>query len=321
MKDLILMMLSKADDYISGEEISQKLNVTRTAVWKNIKKLREEGYTINSATNKGYKLVDSPNLLNMQQIKSELKTNWLGQELIVMQETGSTNQEVKALAANGAQRGLVVATELQSKGKGRLGRTWISPKGKDLCFSILLKPQIDMSEIGIVTLCGALAVCRVIREHLGLDAKIKWPNDVIIGSRKLCGILTEMAADMEQIEYVVSGIGINVNNTDFAEDIAHKATSLCIESGKEIDRAKLLCRVLEAIEKIIDTYYENGETALLAEYRLLCATIGREVSFTRSGKSYVGYASDITSTGSLVVDCSGNKTEISSGEVTVQGIY
>lgn len=321
MKNKILMLLSETDGYLSGQEISNKFNVTRSAVWKNINLLRKEGYVINSGTNKGYKLVSSPNLLNQQQIIHMLKTNWIGKQLQVLDETPSTNDVIKHCGEQGCENGYVATTEQQTRGKGRLGRQWLSPYGKDICVSILLRPQIAINRVAFITLCAGLAVCKAIREYANIDAKIKWPNDVIVGNKKLCGILTEMSADMDRVEYVTVGIGINVNIEEFPQEIAHKATSVKLEAGKEINRQQLLCKVLEQFEKTYEAYIADGEAGILKEYKNLCATIGREVSAKRADGSIVGYAVDISPSGGLIIERDDTKTEISSGEVTVQGIY
>lgn len=322
IKNKVLLILKESEDYISGEEISQRMGITRSAIWKYIKALRNEGYVIDSVTNKGYKLTDSNSVINEYELTDDLQTEWLGKNLFYLQSVDSTNTEIKRLAQNGAEHGTVVVAEEQQTGKGRLGRVWSSPKGTGLWFSILLRPQIAPSEVAGITLATGLGVCKAIRRCTGLNALIKWPNDIVTGSKKLCGILTEMTAEADRIEYAVVGIGVNVNTKEFPEEIQHKATSLSIETGCDINRAKLFRKILTDTEKYIDSYLTNLEADIIDEYTSLCVTLGKQVTVTRGKSILKGIAVAIGNDGDLIVKTDdGENISVNSGEVTVQGIY
>lgn len=322
MQDRVLEILTNADGFVSGQNISKMLGVSRQSVWKAVNSLRDRGWTVESVTNKGYRLVSVPEYLNEIILKSCLNTAIIGKNLVVLETVGSTNDYLKNEGSRGCESGFVAAAREQTKGKGRLGRVWQSEKDDCLAFSFLLRPKIHPSEAGAITpLCG-LAVCKAIRDYTGLDCKIKWPNDIIVGSKKLVGILTEMSAEFDAVEYVVTGIGINVEHSSFPQEIASKATSIYIETGKHTDKNKFLACVLEHIEdELVRNNLELTETAL-AEYSDLCATIGREIKFVRSGCEMFGRAIGVENSGELrVVTESGEICMINSGEVTVQGLY
>lgn len=322
MKNKILLLLKSNKNYISGEELSRMLGITRSAIWKYIKSLRADGYVINSVTNRGYKLEDSSKVMNEIELSENLKTKWLGKKIIYLDNVDSTSSEIKRISVNNPPAGTTVVAEEQYGGKGRLGRLWTSPKGSGLWFSFILKPNIVPSQIAGITLVVGIGVCKAIRNYTGIDARIKWPNDVIIGNKKICGILTEMTAEADKIDYAVVGIGINVNIESFPEDIKHKATSLFIEMGKSVDRIELFKNVLFEVEKCIDSYLLNLDTEILGEYKKLCATLGRNVEVIRGNQRLIGNAVDVGSAGDLIIKTeTGEEIFVNSGEVTVQGIY
>ncbi len=321
MKERILSVLKNSSGYISGEMLSRELGVSRTAVWKNIKILRNEGYVIDSVTNKGYMLISLPDKLSSAIIRENLGTLSVGTEIIILDSVDSTNDELKRLTAKNAESGLIIAAEQQTKGKGRLTRSWSSGNG-GIYFSLLLRPDLPPTDIAGITLAAGYGVCLAIREYTGLDAKIKWPNDVIIGRKKVCGILTEMAAQTDRVDYVVIGIGINVNTETFPDEISSKASSLFIESGKKIDRNDFFRCVIKKLDTVITSFMASFSAEDMSDFRNLCATIGREVSVERNNHTISGIAEDVTDSGELVIlDNSGNKFTINSGEVIVQGIY
>ncbi|WP_294907419.1 biotin--[acetyl-CoA-carboxylase] ligase [uncultured Ruminococcus sp.] len=322
MQKKILDILLNADDFISGQEISEKLGVSRQAVWKAINALKEKGYEIQSVTNRGYRLVSSPNYLNESSLKSLLHNKIIGKNLIVLDSVDSTNDYLKKLGNEGCENGTVVAAREQTKGKGRLGRTWQSKKDDGIAFSVLLRPNVAPSEVSAITPLAGLAVCKAIREYTKLDCVIKWPNDIIVGRKKLVGILTEMSAEFDAVEYVITGIGINVDHTSFPEEIAFKATSLLLETGRHVDKNEFLACVLEHIEnEFVKNNLELTPTAL-AEYTDLCATLGRSVTFQRGTRRISGMAVGVSEHGELKVMMSdGTIYLVNSGEVTVQGIY
>ena len=322
MQKKILDILLNADDFISGQEISEKLGVSRQAVWKSINALKEKGYEIQSVTNRGYRLVSSPDYLNESSLKSLLHNKIIGKNLIVLDSVNSTNDYLKKLGNEGCENGTVVAAREQTRGKGRLGRTWQSKKDDGIAFSVLLRPNVAPSEVSAITPLAGLAVCKAIREYTKLDCVIKWPNDIIIGRKKLVGILTEMSAEFDAVEYVITGIGINVDHTSFPEEIAFKATSLLLETGRHIDKNEFLACVLEHLEnEFVKNNLELTPTAL-SEYTDLCAPVGRSVTFQRGTRRISGMAVGVSEHGELKVMMSdGTICLVNSGEVTVQGIY
>ena len=322
MQKKILDILQNSNDYISGQEISSQLGISRQAVWKSINSLKEKGYTISSVTNKGYRLEAAPKYLNENSLKRHLHNNIIGSKLVVLDSVGSTNDYLKQLGNDGCPNGTVVAAREQTKGKGRLGRVWKTKKDDGIAFSVLLRPNIAPSEVSAITPLAGLAVCKAIREYTGLDCRIKWPNDIIVGKKKLVGILTEMSAEFDAVEYVISGIGINVDHSSFPEEIAFKATSIFLETGKHIDKNEFLACVLTHIEnEFLRSNLELNPTAL-EEYNDLCATIGRSVTFQRGSRRTEGMAVGVAENGELKVMLSDGSIQlVNSGEVTVQGIY
>ena len=322
MKNQIYLMLKQCDGYISGEKISEQLGITRSAVWKYIKALRKEGYVIKSATRKGYCLIQSTDKFNETELYCHLSTQMLGNKIIFLPTVDSTNNEIKRLVTKKYAQGLTVVAEQQTNGKGRLGRTWHSPSGSGLWFSFLLYPDLSPLHIAGITLACGMGVCIAIRKYTGLDAFIKWPNDIIIGNKKVCGILTEMSAEADKINYAIVGIGINVNTSDFPKDICHKATSLMLEKGTKIDKTALFCFILAETEKYLNDYIQNYGIYIIDEYKKYCATLHRKVSVVRGRNTIQGTAVDIAETGDLIIKCADGKLmNIHSGEVTVQGIY
>ncbi len=315
LKQKILDILKNADGYISGERISEQLNISRAAVWKHIKNFKNMGYEIDSVTNKGYRLVSSPDIITENGIKSGLDTEYFGQTLFIYDETDTTNERAKANSS--APQGSTFIAEVQTHGKGSRGRGWVSPRGTGIWHSILLKPDISPLEVSQITLVAGLAVCRAI----GLGAKIKWPNDIVIGSKKVCGILTEMSAEIDMVNYVVCGIGINVNTESFDKEIEHRATSMYIESGQKFRRDELIAKLLNEFEYYYKRFLNGGLRAILDEYKENCITIDRDVSVIFKKETVTGKAVDVDESGSLVVETADGIIRVTSGEVSVRGIY
>ena len=322
MQEKIIEILSSSDEYVSGQQLSDYLGVTRQAVWKSINSLREKGYGIDSVTNKGYRLSSFPAYLNVGEIKRNLDTKIIGQNLAVLDTVDSTNTYLKKLGSEGCKNGTVVASREQTSGKGRLGRVWVSKKDGCLTFSFLLRPNVTLSGISAITpLCG-LAVCKAIRDFTKLDCMIKWPNDIIVGNKKLAGILTEISAEFDSVEYTVTGIGINTGQAVFDEDIAYKATSILLETGRHINNSEFLAVVLNYLEKELVSNNLTLTSQALEEYSSMCATVGRNVTFSRGTRKINGVAIGIDNEGELKVMLSdGSLCNVNSGEVTVQGIY
>lgn len=322
MQKKILEILQNSNDYISGQEISSQLGVSRQAVWKAVNSLKDKGYQIDSATNRGYRLVASPDYLNESSLKNHLHNKIIGSTIVVLDSVDSTNDYLKRLGSEGCPNGTVVAAREQTKGKGRLGRAWRSNKDDGIAFSVLLRPNIAPNEVAGITPLAGLAVCKALREYTKLDCMIKWPNDIIVGKKKLVGILTEMSAEFDAVEYIITGIGINVDHTSFPEEIAYKATSILLETGRHIDKNELLACVLTRIEKeFIRNNLELSPTAL-SEYTEMCATVGKNVTFQRGTRRISGMAVGVSDNGELKVMLSdGTICLVNSGEVTIQGIY
>lgn len=323
MKSKILQLLKDSDGYVSGEEISKVLGVSRTAIWKVISHLKEEGYVIESVTKKGYLLQETPDLLTEDEILYHLKTKWLGRKIVHYHQIDSTNKEAKKLAASGEKEGTIVISEEQLAGRGRLGRTWISPAGTGIWMSVILRPSIAPTDASKITLLAGLAVCEGIKEATGLPVQIKWPNDLVLHNKKICGILTEMSAEMEKINYIILGIGINVNTDSFPEDLKNTATSLKIEEEKEYDRKEIVKAILMYLEQYYELYMKNQDMEdLLEKYKNHCLTLGKEVKIIHRNEEFIGKAVDLSKEGELMVEKQdGQVITVFSGEVSVRGLY
>jgi len=302
------------------------MGISRAAVWKSINKLREQGCAIEAVTNRGYRLLSCPDLVSPEFLT--LSSAKFGQKIYYLPSTPSTNLFAKAEAVKGAPDGSLFLTDEQTAGRGRMGRTWSA--GKDsLTFSVLLRPSLAPSEITTLTLVAGLAVAEAIRQLTDLSAGIKWPNDVVLNGKKVCGILTEMAAEAERIAFAVVGIGINVNNAAFPEALPDKdngvalhckATSLALESGKAISRSVLLDMVLQQFEKYYAVFLKEGITPVLEQYSALCVTLGKEVCAQMRDGTVTGTARAVASDGSLVIDTAKGELRLQWGEVSVRGL-
>lgn len=322
MKDKVLTFLKEENKYCSGEEISKKLGVTRAAIWKIIKKLQAEGYEIESSTKKGYKLIESPNIVTANEVREHLSTQYLGQTIHYEAEVDSTNQLAKQLAGQGEKEGTLVIADQQTRGKGRLGRVWTSPPGTGIWMSLILRPEILPQYASQLTLVAGLSVCEAIQEVTGLEAQIKWPNDVVVNGKKVCGILTEMSAEMDGINYVIVGIGINVNMKSFAEELPH-ASSLALQGGQEYSRKEIIKHFLEKFEIDYSVYKQNPNLAAIkTRYEKNCITLHKKVKLIRGNEEIIARAIEITTSGALKVQYEDGKIEdIVSGEVSVRGLY
>lgn len=331
MKTEILQMLRGAKDgsYISGQDLCSQLGVSRTAVWKTISQLRELGYKIEAVPNRGYRLGAVPDILSESEIESWLQTKWVGHPVCYLDEVDSTNTQAKRIAEETGREshGMVVVAEMQTSGRGRRGRNWNSPRGTGIFFTVLLKPDIEISNAPMLTLVKALATAGGIRELTGLDAQIKWPNDIVVNGKKVVGILTELSAQVDYVNHIVIGTGINVHQAAFPEEIAKTATSLDLELQREgrrieIPRAKLLAMVLGKFEHYYGIFLKTQELSALAEeYNSLLVNCGRRVRVLDPKGEYEGEAMGINSRGELLVEREGSIVEVSSGEVSVRGIY
>lgn len=323
MKAEILKLLKEYDGYISGQELCEHFQVSRTAVWKVIRQLQEEGYGIEAVRNRGYHLVETADVCTEAELKSCMDTTWAGENLEYHDTIDSTNTRCKQLAEEDAPHGTLVVADRQSAGKGRRGRTWVSPTGTGIWMSLLLRPEFAPSSASMLTLVAALAVQKGIAEVTGVETGIKWPNDLVANGKKICGILTEMSAEMDAIHYVVVGIGINVNTAEFPEDISATATSLAIETGKSVHRSQLIAACMKAWETYYDQFIHTADlSGLKAEYDSRLVNKNKQVQVLAPKNSYTGTALGITDTGELLVETpDGEIREVMSGEVSVRGVY
>lgn len=322
MKAEILRMLREAGTYLSGQELCNKLGVSRTAIWKTINQLKEAGYRFDAAQNKGYRLKYAPDVVNAPELESLRETEWAGCEIHYFDCLDSTITKAKELAEAGHPGGTLVVAERQTAGKGRRGRGWESPAGSGIFMTLLLKPEINPNNASMLTLVAALAVARAITEVTGEPAQIKWPNDIVMHGKKVCGILTEMSAQFDYINHIVIGIGINVHNESFPEEIAHMAGSLWTECGKSFHRADIIEKILEHFETYYGQFLETEDLAgLQKEYNAMLVNLHAGVKVLDPKESFEGKAMGITKRGELIVDTWESRKLVSSGEVSVRGIY
>lgn len=325
----ILALLRNSEGYVSGQQLCDKFNVTRTAVWKVINQLKEEGYLIESVPRKGYRLMESPeDILSGSEITSRLTTKWAGRKLYYYDVTGSTNNDAKRLAEEGEPHGTVVVADVQNAGKGRRGRGWQTLPGTALSFTLLLRPEFAADKASMITLVMALSVAEAVEEAADIAATIKWPNDIVVNKKKICGMLTEMTMtpEMDEIQYIVVGAGINVNNgspDEFQEEIRSTATSIKIETGRQLNRAELLERVLVKFEKNYAIFLETLDLSRLREaYQKHLQGVGTEVRVLDPAGEYTGISQGIDDYGELIViKENGEKVQVYAGEVSVRGLY
>lgn len=321
MRKKILELLKKSDGFISGQKISEECEVSRTSIWKHINGLKEDGYVIESVTRNGYKLISCPDILTREEVKNFLDTKYIGNEIIHFDSIDSTNNYANDIAMEKAE-GTVVTAEEQVVGKGRQGRNWKSPFEKGIYFSIILKPNLEPSKVAKLTLIGAAAVNLALRD-LNIDSKIKWPNDIVVDGKKLCGILTEMSCELNKINYIVIGIGINANldEDDFSDELKNTATSLKKITGENIQRNKLLALVLNHFEKLYDSFKEDLNLKKTIEIcRKYSALVGKEIQIIKNGNTRLGKAIDLSDEGELIVQFEAGIEKIYSGEVSVRGL-
>ncbi len=304
MDEKILEVLRKnRDSYISGEELSHHFSVSRTTIWKHIEGLRGIGYDIQAQPNLGYRLVSVPDSLLANEIKANLKTKLVGKEIFSFEETQSTMDVARNLAANGAPEGTVVFAEHQTQGRGRMGRSWLSPRGEGIWASIILRPNFSPGRAPSITIMAALAVAEAIRETTHLSASIKWPNDILIRGKKIGGILTEMVAEMDMIEFVIVGIGVNVSLKieDLPKSLHKKVSCLKDELGEGFPRIPLAQEILRKLDQFYLLLKSEGFDSIAEKWRSLSATLGKHIKASFQGATIEGQAVDIDSDGALVV--------------------
>lgn len=320
MRSKILEILKGNNTFISGEEISVKLGISRAAVWKHITALKKQGYEIQSVTNKGYRLIrEKYDKISIEEIKRCLDAEFIGKKIFYYENIDSTNTAAKENYTE--PDGTVFIAEHQEKGRGRLSRNWDSEPMSGIYMTILLKPEISPYAVSQITLVAGLAVTAAIEKLSREPVYIKWPNDVVIHGKKVCGILTELTAEENRINYAVVGIGINVNTKKFSDELKEKATSLFMENNKMFNRSELAATVLSEFEKYYTLFLKKGFSEILEDYSKKCITIGREVEVITPAVKYQAIAQGIDEEGRLLIKRNGRVEAINSGEVSVRGIY
>lgn len=317
---LLSLLAEAGSSVVSSSALTEKLGMSRQAVFKLAGALREEGLEVESVPQKGYALknIDKCDALSPTLIDYLLQNDKMFSKCIYLTEVDSTQQILKKLAAQDAPEGIVATADRQTQGRGRRGRTWLSPYGKNLCFSILLRPKLSPGDIQLLNLAAGIAVRGALRERHGVAAEMKWPNDILANGRKICGILSEAAGEPDRIYYAITGIGINVNlrNEDMSGEIEENATSVLIETGKRTARPFLLAQIFSRLSELATSLCEeDGKAKLLSLYRESCATLGREVRITEDGKVFTGRARDITDQGALIVNVDGRDKIFAAADV------
>lgn len=319
----ILSALRAVDDgSVSGTELSQKLSISRAAIWAHIEELRSLGYEIEASPHQGYRLLNAPDLLHADDLMARLgKTKVVGRDIRVFQETTSTNDIVEKLARDGVKEGVTVFAESQRKGRGRLGRKWSSPAGKGLWFSVLLRPDIQPQATTQLTIATATALTRAIRQITGKQADIKWPNDLLLRDKKVAGILTELSAELDKVKYVILGIGLNVNQSaeDFPIELRKLATSLKIESGEPVARPELALAILRELDRGYAQICSGQFEAIADEWEEYCTTLGHNVMIQVGDRRVHGRAESLDADGALLLRTQhGHLERIIGGDVTLE---
>lgn len=323
MKTEILKLLRETDGYVSGQQISDRFGVSRTAVWKVIRQLQDEGYQVEAVRNKGYHIVDSPDVMTKEELDSLMDTRWAGKNIVYYDATDSTNLRIKQLGDEGAPHGTLAVADRQTAGRGRRGRAWESPAGGSIYMSLLLRPKFRPDKASMLTLVAACSVAEGIKDCEDVNVQIKWPNDIIIEGRKLVGILTELSTQIDYINHVTVGIGINVNIQEFPDEIRNTATSLRIECGHTVRRAPIIAAVMKHMEKNYETFLQTEDlTGLMEKYSALLVNKDKDVRIIGAKEQYQAHALGITPTGELIVRREdGTEETVYAGEVSVRGVY
>lgn len=319
---ILTALRTAADGSVSGGELAQRLGISRAAVWARIEELRRLGYEIEASPHEGYRLCGVPDVLHADDLLSRLgSVRVIGRDIRVFQKTTSTNDVVEKLARDGVREGVVVFAEAQTKGRGRLGRGWHSPAGKGLWFSVLLRPDLSPQKATTLTIAAATALARAIRNETGLGIEIKWPNDILVGRRKVAGILTELNAELDHLKYLILGIGVDVNvsASDFSVELRKTATSLRIELGKPVNRGDLAAAILKELDREYERIHAGKFEEIADEWEELCNTLGRSVSVRVGERVLEGRAESLDAEGALLVRTQhGHLERVIGGDVTLR---
>jgi BirA family biotin operon repressor/biotin-[acetyl-CoA-carboxylase] ligase len=317
-EEILRLLKDHSSGFLSGEEISRRLKVTRAAIWKRVKHLRALGYEIEASTRTGYRLIRSPDLLTPSEVRPSLRTKWMGRTIHHFHSMDSTNSMAYQLALQGAEEGEIVVAESQKKGRGRLGRKWFSPPLSNLYLSVILRPEIPPQQASLITLMAAVATAGAIHKFSGLQPTIKWPNDILLRNRKVAGLLNEIHSEMDRIHFVVLGVGVNLNMDEkmFSKEIRGLATSLKREMGQSISRKAFLQTLLEELEMWYEAFLREGASPVLKAWREKAKIQGRPVKVISFGEVLVGTAIDVDSDGALVLETKeGERKRVVAGDV------
>lgn len=317
----IIELFRSGDGVVSGAALSRLLGVSRTAVWKHVKGLRASGYLIEAVPSKGYRLLSSPKVLTQLDLSAGLATSRIGSSIVCLKETESTNQVAFKMAEEGAPEGTVVIADAQTAGKGRLGRIWLSPPGVNLYCSVVLRPAIAPMAACQLTFLSVVAVARAIQGCTPLKPQIKWPNDILINGKKVAGLLNEMNAETEKVNFVVLGIGVNLNlrMSSISESLLrHPATSLLEEGGVEVDRLLFARTLLAELDRLYEVFLREGEGPVRAEWLERAAIEGRSVKVSQGEREFTGVVKGVDSFGALLVQLADGRVEtVLSGDVAL----
>jgi BirA family biotin operon repressor/biotin-[acetyl-CoA-carboxylase] ligase len=318
----ILSALRENADGVSGAQLAEQLGISRAAVWARIEELRQLGYEIEAGPHFGYRLIHAPDVLHADDLLGRLgRTKVIGRDIRVFEQTTSTNDVIEKLARDGVREGVVVFAESQTRGRGRLGRKWISPGRKGLWFSVLLRPDMRPQEATQLTVASATALLRAIEAVTGLPLEIKWPNDLLICGKKVAGILTELSAELDKVRHIILGIGVDVNlgTGEFPPELRKLATSLRIESGRMISRAELATRILRELDADYARICSGGFAKVADEWEARCKTIGRDVTLQMGERRIRGRAESLDDDGALLLRTEhGHLERVIGGDVTLE---
>ncbi|MFY9402406.1 MAG: biotin--[acetyl-CoA-carboxylase] ligase [Candidatus Omnitrophota bacterium] len=314
MEEKIIGLLKKEGGYLSGEGLSRSLKISRQALWKHIQAIREMGFDIAAVPHLGYRLISEPDKLYDFQVYHGLKTKTLGRSALYFDSLSSTMDTAAQLALKGAKEGTIVVAETQIKGRGRLGRLWHSPKYKGLYFSIILKPKIPLDKAPVITLLTAVSISEALKELIPIDIQIKWPNDLILNNKKIGGILTEIKAEIDEVGFVIVGVGLNINNDK--KTLFSGATSLSLELGDKLSRVQVLQGILHRLEENYLVFNKKGSLTITDKWRQQSITLGKRVKIYSHKECIEGEAVDIDSDGGLLVRRDNGLTQkVTSGDV------
>ena len=316
-KNDVLSVLTSAEAPVSGEWLARKLGVSRNSVWKAIGQLRDEGYVIEAAPNRGYRLIVAPDRISIPEIRQWFKSGEIGGRMELHRTLDSTNTRAKAIAATGAPHGYLVIAESQTGGKGRMGRAFFSPEHSGVYITYILRPHVLAERAVMITSMAAVAVARAIETVADVKVGIKWVNDLYINARKVCGILCEASMDFEsgQLEYAVLGIGVNVAAMTFPEKLSAIATSIENECGQPVSRSRLIAEISNQLNAL---YGQLDTLEFMAESRERSVVIGRDVRVIRGDSAYPARVLDIDGQGRLVIQTDAGVSRLNSGEVSLK---